>query len=110
MLVGELGLVLVPDDLELLGGPEAMPEVLKRSDYLALTLPLTEETRGLLGARELDDERRSGPGRAADGDLAVVQIAQMGDDRLVELGTRGHARGAPPLSPAPGCRACSTYG
>src|SRR5258706_14665259 len=42
------------DDLELLGGPEAMPEVLKRSDYLALTLPLTEETRGLLGARELD--------------------------------------------------------
>jgi phosphoglycerate dehydrogenase-like enzyme len=42
------------DDLELLAGPEAMPEVLKRSDYLALTLPLTPETRGLLGARELD--------------------------------------------------------
>jgi len=42
------------DDLELLGGPEALTEVLRRSDYVALTLPLTPETRGLLGAREID--------------------------------------------------------
>ena len=41
------------DDRALLGGPEVMPEVLRRSDYLAVTLPLTAETRGLLGAREL---------------------------------------------------------
>jgi len=39
--------------LAFLGGPEALDEILKRADYLAITLPLTEATRGLLGAREL---------------------------------------------------------
>jgi phosphoglycerate dehydrogenase-like enzyme len=34
-------------------GPEALDDVLARADYLALTLPLTPATRGLLGAREL---------------------------------------------------------
>ena len=36
-----------------LGGPEALDEVLRSADYLAVTLPLTPATRGLLGAREL---------------------------------------------------------
>jgi phosphoglycerate dehydrogenase-like enzyme len=40
--------------LAFLGGPEALDEILKRADYLAITLPLTEATRGLLGARELE--------------------------------------------------------
>jgi phosphoglycerate dehydrogenase-like enzyme len=34
-------------------GPEALDDMLARADYLVVTLPLTAETRGLLGAREL---------------------------------------------------------
>jgi phosphoglycerate dehydrogenase-like enzyme len=41
------------DELSFLGGPDALDEVLRRADYLAVTLSLNEETRGLLGAREL---------------------------------------------------------
>ena len=36
-----------------LGGPDALDEVLRRADYLAITLSLTAATRGLLGAPEL---------------------------------------------------------
>ncbi len=42
-----------PRGLAFLGGPEALDEVLRRADYLALTLSLTATTRGLLGEREL---------------------------------------------------------
>jgi phosphoglycerate dehydrogenase-like enzyme len=41
------------EGLSLLGGPEALDEVLRRADYLAVTLSLSEQTRGLIGAREL---------------------------------------------------------
>jgi phosphoglycerate dehydrogenase-like enzyme len=41
------------DGLAFLGGPQALDEVLRRSDYLAITLSLTEATRGLIGQREL---------------------------------------------------------
>jgi phosphoglycerate dehydrogenase-like enzyme len=41
------------DDLAFLGGPEALHDVLRRADYLAVTLSLNEQTRGLLGEREL---------------------------------------------------------
>jgi phosphoglycerate dehydrogenase-like enzyme len=34
-------------------GPEALDDVVARSDYLAITLPLTSETRGLLGEKQL---------------------------------------------------------
>ena len=37
----------------LVRGPDALGDVLTRADYLAITLPLTPETRGLLGEREL---------------------------------------------------------
>jgi phosphoglycerate dehydrogenase-like enzyme len=43
----------VPDGLAFLGGPDGLDEVLRRSDYLAITLSLTEATRGLIGPREL---------------------------------------------------------
>lgn len=33
--------------------PEALPELLSRANALIITLPLTEETRGLIGAEEL---------------------------------------------------------
>jgi len=39
--------------LAFLGGPDALDEVLRRADYLAITLSLTEATRGLLREREL---------------------------------------------------------
>jgi phosphoglycerate dehydrogenase-like enzyme len=39
--------------LALLGGPDALDDVLQRADYLIVTLPLTPATRGLIGGREL---------------------------------------------------------
>jgi phosphoglycerate dehydrogenase-like enzyme len=41
------------DDVELLGGPERLDDLLGRADYLVLTLPLTEATRGLIGPAQL---------------------------------------------------------
>jgi phosphoglycerate dehydrogenase-like enzyme len=41
------------DGLSLIGTMEALHEVLGRSDHVAITLPLTPETSGLLGTREL---------------------------------------------------------
>jgi phosphoglycerate dehydrogenase-like enzyme len=41
------------DGLALLGGLEILDEVLRRADYLAVTLPATPATRRLIGAREL---------------------------------------------------------
>jgi len=41
------------DGLAFLGGPDALDEVLRRADYLAVTLSLNEQTRGLLREREL---------------------------------------------------------
>jgi phosphoglycerate dehydrogenase-like enzyme len=37
-----------------LGGADSLDEVLQSADYLAITLPLTPATRGLLGERELE--------------------------------------------------------
>jgi len=42
-----------PQVLAFLGGLDALDEVVRRADYLVLTLSLTEATRGLLGDREL---------------------------------------------------------
>jgi phosphoglycerate dehydrogenase-like enzyme len=42
-----------PEGLAFLGGPADLDEVVRRSDYLAVTLSLNDETRGLLGEREL---------------------------------------------------------
>ena len=41
------------DPHAIVGGPGALADVLAGADYLAITLPLTSETRGLLGEREL---------------------------------------------------------
>jgi phosphoglycerate dehydrogenase-like enzyme len=41
------------DNLVLLGGPDAVDEVLRRSDYLVVSMPATPETIGWLGRREL---------------------------------------------------------
>ena len=41
------------DGLAFLRGPEALDDVLRSADYLAVTLSLNDATRGLLGEREL---------------------------------------------------------
>ena len=41
------------EDLALLGSLDVLDEVLRRSDYVAIALPLTEETRGLIGEGQL---------------------------------------------------------
>jgi len=41
------------DELTRLGGLEILDEVLRRSDYLVIALPVTPETRGLIGEHQL---------------------------------------------------------
>jgi phosphoglycerate dehydrogenase-like enzyme len=41
------------EGLAFLGGPDTLNQVVRQADYLAITLPLTEATRGLLGQEEL---------------------------------------------------------
>jgi phosphoglycerate dehydrogenase-like enzyme len=47
------------DGLALLGGLPMLDEVLRRSDYLVITLPATPATRGLIGERELRAMKRT---------------------------------------------------
>ena len=47
------------DALSWLRGPEALDDLLRAADYLAITLSLNDATRGLLGARELARMKRT---------------------------------------------------
>ena len=47
------------DGLALLGGLDVLDEVLRRSDYLVITIPATPETRGLLGEKQFALMKRS---------------------------------------------------
>ena len=47
------------DGLALLGGLEILDEVLRRSDYLAITLPASAATRGLIGEAQLAAMKRT---------------------------------------------------
>ena len=49
----------VPDGVSFVGGPDRLDDVLGCSDYLAITLSLSPETRGLLDARRLGRMKRS---------------------------------------------------
>ena len=47
------------DALALLGGLEMLDEMLRRSDYLVITLPVTPATRGLIGETQLRSMKRA---------------------------------------------------
>jgi phosphoglycerate dehydrogenase-like enzyme len=51
-----LDLKFIPD---FLGGPSDLDHVLRESDFLVITAPLTPETRGLIGERELHLMKRT---------------------------------------------------
>ena len=40
------------DEVAVLGGPDMLDEVLRRTDYLVIAMPATAETRGVIGSRE----------------------------------------------------------
>jgi phosphoglycerate dehydrogenase-like enzyme len=44
---------IAPDGVAFIGGPERLDDVLRQADFLAITLSLSPETRGLLDARRL---------------------------------------------------------
>lgn len=43
----------IPDGISFIGGPQRLNDVLGQSDFVAITLPLSPETRGLLDERRL---------------------------------------------------------
>src|SRR5262249_57940829 len=47
------------DEVALLGGLEILDDVLRRSDYVAITLPATPATRGLIGDKQLATMKRT---------------------------------------------------
>jgi phosphoglycerate dehydrogenase-like enzyme len=48
-----------PPGVAFVGGPDRLDEVLREAEYLAVTLPLSSQTRGLLDARRLQAMKRS---------------------------------------------------
>jgi phosphoglycerate dehydrogenase-like enzyme len=47
------------DDLALLGGPDILDEVLRRSDYVVVSMPATAATTGRIGEAQLSLMKRS---------------------------------------------------
>ena len=77
-----------PDGVEVLSGPDALHRLLPRTDYLVLCVPQTDETRGLIGAREL--------GMLPDG-AVVINVARgavMDEEALAAALGQGRLRGA----------------
>jgi phosphoglycerate dehydrogenase-like enzyme len=91
------------DAVELLVGPDALPQLLERSDFIVLAVPSTPDTRGLLGGRELDRVR---PGAVL---INVSRGDVIAEDALLAALREGRLRGAgldvfgaeplPPVSP-----------
>ena len=64
------------DELALLGGMDMLDEVLGRSDYLVITLPITPTTRGLIGEKQLRAMKRTAV-------LVNVARAEIVDERAL---------------------------
>ncbi len=76
------------DDLALLGGLDILDEVLRRSDHVAITLPLTPETRGLIGEKQL---------RLMKSTAILVNVSRaqiLDEDALYDALAAGRIRGA----------------
>ena len=77
-----------PEGVEVAGGEGALERVLPALDYLVVTVPQTDSTRGMIGAREL----ALLPGRAV-----VINVARGGvvdEGALTEALRSGRLRGA----------------
>ena len=77
-----------PNGLPYLRGPEALDEVLGRADFLALTLALTPDTRGLIDARALG---RMKPGAML---INVARAEVVDEGALYDALHRGALAGA----------------
>ncbi|WP_435175537.1 D-2-hydroxyacid dehydrogenase [Halorussus sp. AFM4] len=77
-----------PEAVDEAFGPDGLYEVLARSDYVVVALPLTDETRGLIG----DDEVRTMRSSAVLVNVARGEIVDQ--DALTEALQEGHLRGA----------------
>ncbi|HEY7649679.1 MAG TPA: 2-hydroxyacid dehydrogenase [Methylomirabilota bacterium] len=76
------------DDLTLLGTLERLHEVLRHSDYLVITLPLTPETQGIIGDKQL---------RAMKPSAVLVNVSRapiVDEDALYEALAQGRLAGA----------------
>jgi phosphoglycerate dehydrogenase-like enzyme len=90
------------DPPDFLGGPDALDEVLRRADYLVITLSLTPASRGLLGPHELSRMKAS---------AILVNVARaeiVDEEALYHALTQGTIAGAAldvwyryPTGPAP---------
>jgi len=73
-----------PADVEFLGGPETLPDLLPQADILILAAPLTDQTRGMIDAAAV---ARMKPG------AILVNVARgplVVEDALVDALERGH--------------------
>lgn len=77
-----------PPDVDVLLGPDALLQGLSEADFVALTLPETSETEGMIGVRELD---AMGP------DSILINLSRGGivdEEALIDALSRGRLRGA----------------
>ncbi len=86
-----LGTASFPREMEgidYVGGPEALGKILQESDYLVVSLPLTEKTRGLLGSTELEKMKKGS---------VIINIARgeiIDEPALISFLQEGKIRGA----------------
>ncbi|WP_135853065.1 D-2-hydroxyacid dehydrogenase [Halorussus salinus] len=77
-----------PDAVDEAYGPDGLYDVLAQSDYVVVALPLTDETRGLIGEEEL---------RTMDSSSVLVNVARgeiVDEEALTTALQKGHLRGA----------------
>ncbi|HXG41262.1 MAG TPA: D-2-hydroxyacid dehydrogenase [Dehalococcoidia bacterium] len=75
-------------EVDLLLPPSHLPQLLAEADYLVLAVPLTPETRGLIGRQELASMRQG---------ACLINVARgpvVDEDALVEALRSGHLGGA----------------
>src|SRR6185503_5019902 len=76
------------DGVDALYGPDSLPELLGESDVVALCVPQTDETLGLLGRREL---ARMRPGAVL---INIARGSVVDEPALIESLQSGHLGGA----------------